>query len=340
MSAEELRGPMARADRWEAGSSSPQDQVVEGTWVRWWPVLLVAPLLTVVATAGSPPSDPVVADAYALTDTRSTGIPLEVNSSVERWLQAFQTTRHAEFEALLLRREIYEEMILTKLRDRGMPEELLYIPMVESGLSPLAVSRVSAVGLWQFMGPTAEQYGLRVDPWVDERRDPVAATDAALDYLAWLHHRFGGSWTLAAAAYNAGPGRVERVLNRHAEGWLGDEELYWEILEHLPRETREYVPKVIAMTRLANSADAAGFDGTSVEPYRYDNVFVPGGTSFEQVARELGVEASTLRALNPHLVRGVTPPNEIFALRVPVGNGASVVDGLSDRRMSSLADDD
>ena len=339
MSAEELRGPPARVDRWEASTGSPQHQVVEGSRVRWWPVLVVAPLLAVVVAAGPAPVR-VTEAAPAVLDARSTGVPLDVNPSVERWMEAFQTTRRAEFEHLLLRREIYAPMIREKLRARGMPEELVYIPMIESGLSPFAVSRVSAVGLWQFMGPTAQQYGLRVDPWVDERRDPIAATDAALEYLAWLHHRFGDSWTLAAAAYNAGPGRVERVLNRHAEGWLGDEELFWEIREHLPRETREYVPKMIAVTRLANMADDLGFDGSSVEAYRYDNVFVPGGTSLSTIARELDVELEALEVLNPHLLRGVTPPDEIFPLRVPVGESASVVDGLSGRSMIRLADDD
>ena len=130
------------------------------------------------------------------------------------------------------------------------------------------------------------------------------------------------------------------MLNRHAEGWLGDEELFWEIREHLPRETREYVPKMIAVTRLANAADDLGFDGSSVEPYRYDNVFVPGGTSLTKVARELDVELEALQVLNPHLLRGVTPPDELFPLRVPVGESASVVDGLSTRSMMRLADDD
>ena len=108
------------------------------------------------------------------------------------------------------------------------------------------------------MSPTAKQYGLRVDEYVDERRDPVRATDAALDYLQWLHGRFG-SWYLAAAAFNAGPGRVERVLSRHADGRVGDEDVYWQVLEYLPRETREYIPKLIAVTILANRADAVGF---------------------------------------------------------------------------------
>ena len=113
------------------------------------------------------------------------------------------------------------------------------------------------------MSPTALQYGLRVDSYVDERRDPIGATEAALDYLNWLHERFG-SWYLAAAAYNAGPGRVERVLRRYADGKVGDENLFWEIVDHLPKETREYVPRLIAATILAKDASAYGFVVTSV----------------------------------------------------------------------------
>ena len=338
MSAEDLRGPSARVDRWTPASGVPQELEGELGRIRWWPALAVLPLLAVVMAAG-PSSTAPAAEVVETAANESDAFPLVVNARVEPWIEAFRTTRREEFETLLLRREIYADMIVGKLRERGMPDELLYIPMIESGLSPFAVSRVSAVGMWQFMGPTAQQYGLRVDPWVDERRDPVAATDAALDYLDWLHQRFGGSGTLAAAAFNAGPGRVERVLNRHAEGWLGDEELFWEIREHLPRETREYVPKMIAITRLAKDADALGFDAAGVEPYRYENVFVPGGTSLEYVAETLGVDLQALRALNPHLIRGMTPPDEAFPLRVPVGHGDTVVDVIADRRVARLADD-
>ncbi len=337
MSAEELRGPTARVDRSRAPALAQHPEVEQS--VRWWPPLLVAPLLALVIASGRPADPEPPPEAQAASPPATSSFPLDLNPSVERWIEAFRTTRRAEFEELLLRREVYADMIESKLRERGMPEELIYIPMVESGLSPFAVSRVSAVGMWQFMSPTAQQYGLRLDPWVDERRDPVAATEAALDYLAWLHHRFGGSWTLAAAAYNAGPGRVERVLHRHAEGWLGGEELYWEVREYLPRETRAYVPKLIAVTRLAARADSLGFDARSVEPFRYENVFVPGGTSLTGVARELGIEPKELEALNPHLVRGVTPPDEIFPLRVPVGLGSMLVDGLSGHTLQRQADD-
>ena len=303
---------------------------------RWWRVtpLLLLPFLfwdvspEVVGTV----REPVAIEALGAV------LPLHVNARVERWMERFQTVEKLAFETLLARRGVYAPMVRGKLRSRGMPEELLYLAMMESGLRPRAVSRVSAVGLWQFMSPTALQYGLRVDPYVDERRDPVRATDAALDYLEWLHGRFG-SWYLAAAAYNAGPGRVERVLRRHAEGRMGDEDLYWEVLDHLPRETREYVPRLIAATILAEGASAYGFAVASAEPYVYDEVFVPGGTTLARVASALDVDVGALRYLNPHLVLGITPPGELYGVRVPVGGSPTVVASMAGRSTSRRADD-
>jgi membrane-bound lytic murein transglycosylase D len=331
MSAVNLRGPVARVDTWDFPAESPKDQRVEGLRLRWIGTLMVAPLLAVPVlwTGQDPVARAATLEAAWAEQPSVAAMPLEVNPRVERWMLAFQTHRKAEFEVLLRRRALYSDMIRVKLRERGMPEELLYIPMIESGLSPFAVSHVSAVGLWQFMSPTALQYGLRVDEYVDERRDPIRATDAALDYLAWLHGRFG-SWYLAAAGFNAGPGRLERILNRHADGRVGDEQIYWEVLEYLPRETRDYVPKMIAVTLLANDADELGFDSSGLEPYRYDNVFVPGGTTLGRVAAVLGVDPAKLRSLNPHLVRGVTPPDEIYDVRVPEGRSAEVVHALAE----------
>jgi membrane-bound lytic murein transglycosylase D len=254
----------------------------------------------------------------------SPGLPLHLNSQVERWIDEFQTTRRDEFQSLLDRRGVFEPLIRRKLRERGMPEELLFLAMIESGLSPRAVSQVSAVGLWQFMGPTAQQFGLRVDEYVDERRDPVRATDAALDYLQWLHDRFG-SWYLAAAAYNAGPGRLERVLNVHAEGRRGDEDLYWEVLRHLPRETREYVPRIVAATIVASDAEAFGFDASRADAYEYDIVFVPGETKLSVIAESLDVDVRIVRDLNPHLIRGMTPQDELYGVRVPRGRASAVM---------------
>ena len=331
MSAVDLRGPRARVDKLDSSQESLQGRRVEVSRLRWLGSLLVAPLIAVpFLWLGQDSVDRTATlEAISVSQPPRATIPLHVNPRVERWLDAFQTTRRPEFEALLARRGIYSDMIRGKLRERGMPEDLLYIPIIESGLSPFAVSRVSAVGIWQFMSPTAMQYGLRVDEYVDERRDPVRATDAALDYLLWLYDRFGGSWYLTAAAYNAGPGRMERILNRHADGRTRDEDLFWEVRQFLPRETREYVPKMIAVMLLAHDADSLGFESADVEPYVYDNVFVPGLTPLSSIAEALGIHWEVLRNLNPHLTRGVTPPGEIYGVRIPIGGGATVVSALA-----------
>ena len=310
MSANDHNGPSAR------GITSDSSPPLEAWKVRTSRRLRTGALRVAALVAVSlfwPRPEPTARAAtpgtFAASEPVAPNLPLHVNARVERWLERFQTTGRDEFEKLLRRRGLFAELIRGKLRERGLPEELLYMAMIESGLSPFAVSRVSAVGLWQFMSPTAMQYGLRVDDYVDERRDPVRATDAALEYLEYLYDRFG-SWYLAAAAFNAGPGRVERILHRHADGRVGDEDIYWEVLEHLPRETREYIPKLIAVTVLANDADMVGFAASSAKPYRYDNVFVPASTPLSAVAKALGVDTAVLRELNPHLIRGVTPPHE------------------------------
>jgi membrane-bound lytic murein transglycosylase D len=286
------------------------------------------------------PAAEAVPNGVAVTDVGVLGaaIPLHVNERVEKWVGRFTGSQRRYFQHLLERKGLYGDMIREKLAEREMPEELLYLAMMESGLFARAVSSASAVGLWQFMGPTAQEFGLRVDEWVDERRDPVRSTDAALSYIQWLYDRYD-SWYLTAAAYNAGPGRVDRELRRHAEGRVGDEDLFWQILSHLPRETREYVPRLVAATLVAQQADAHGFDDDRLEPYRFDRVFVPGGTSLSRIARSLDVEVRVLRDLNPHLVRGATPLREIYPVRVPVGTSPMVVASLGRVGRIRSADD-
>lgn len=304
---------------------------------RWWgltPLLLVPFLVW-----GGEKAETTVASVPVTIEALGTELPLHVNARVERWMERFQGPKKAAFETLLDRRGVWGPLVRRKLRERGMPEELLYLAMMESGLKPRAVSSVSAIGLWQFMSPTAIQYGLRLNEYVDERRDPVRATDAALDYLQWLHERFDGSWYLAAAAYNAGPGRVQRVLRRHAEGRSGEEDIYWEVLDHLPHETREYVPRLIAATILGEDPSEYGFVVTSAETYRYETVFVPGGTSLWKVADVLGVQMWELRNLNPHLLQAITPPGQIYGVRVPVGGSSLVVASIARETAVRRADD-
>ncbi len=312
---------------------------------RWRPTrslpLLALGAIGVVALEGWHPAEHASADGADVTVVAEApvGLPVEINARVEKWMQSFLTDQRQTFEVFLSREGIYAGLIRGKLRERGMPQDLLYLAMIESGFSARATSRVSAAGVWQFMGPTARQYGLRVDRWVDERRDPVKATDAALDYLQWLHDRYD-SWYLAAAAYNAGPSRVDSALRRHGGRQGGDEDLYWEIIDRLPRETRDYVPKLLAAKILAQQAARYGFHVNREAPYDFDRVWVPGGTPLSTIASALDMDASVMRELNPHLIRGETPPGSSYAVRVPKGMSNAVIAALGGGRMANAMADE
>lgn len=268
----------------------------------------------------------------------SLSLPPELKEEVDQWMQRYLTDQRPIFRRYLEREGLYSEMIRESLQRRDMPRELLYLAAIESGFSPRARSRVAAMGMWQFMGPTAEAFGLRIDAYVDERRDPVRATEAALDYLSDLHERFG-SWYLAAAAYNAGPSRVAQTVKLHAGGVREPEALYWEIVDHLPLETRVYVPKMLAAVLLAEAAEEYGFDVQRSKPVRFDRVWVPGGTTLRAIAEAVDVPLGEVRDLNPHLLRGVTPPGEPFGIRVPLGASSRVVASLGGRWRRVNVDD-
>ena len=272
-------------------------------------------------------------------ELRRARLPIEVNEAVESWMLYFATDRKSVFEYVLSRAGLYSDMIRTKLRERGMPEELLYLALIESDFYTDARSRVLATGMWQFMEPTARRYGLRIDAYVDERYDPVRATDAALDHLSDLYQQYG-SWYLAAAAYNAGAIRVSGVIQRHTDGRMGDDNLYWEIVDHLPSETANYVPKLLAVTYLARSAARYDLDVRRVDPYEYDFVWSPGGVDLGDVARSLGIAAEQMYDLNPQLIRRTTPPGETHPLRVPVGMASQVISAFPlPNRGTRLADE-
>jgi membrane-bound lytic murein transglycosylase D len=297
----------------------------------------VAALVLSAAFAGTAPTEPRLP---SVEDAPVASLPLHVNERVRYWLGRFTTDQRPTMELFLAHEEVYGSIIRDKLRARGMPQELLYLAGIESGFQPRATSAVAAAGVWQFMGPTAQQYGLRVDDYVDERRDPIRATDAALAYLQDLHDRYG-SWYLAAAAYNAGPSRVDRALRRTDVTSSDDEAVFWEIQEHLPRETREYVPRMIAASLLAREAVEFGFGNVVREgPYTFDRVWVPGGTSLWTVAEATASEMAALRALNPHLRQGIVPPGGSYELRVPVGSTHQVVASIGGGPWGSWAADD
>ena len=254
-------------------------------------------------------------------------LPLDINRHVNLWTRRFANNDKWGFEESLSRSGIYFDMITAKIGERGMPKELIYLAMIESGFFPNARSSVAALGIWQLMSSTAQEYGLRIDSYVDEKLDPVRSTDAALDYLNVLYQRYG-SWYLAAAAYNAGPTRVSRALKRYAGGQVGEESLYWEIIDHLPIETAHYVPKFIAATYLARNSSKYGLQITHTDPYAYDVVWTPEKIRLKDVAEFLGVSMELMYELNPQLIRGVTPPGELYSLRIPVGASNRLVSAL------------
>ena len=185
------------------------------------------------------------------------------NPLVDKWVKRFESSLKLDFTAALARGAAYDTMISQKLAARQMPRELLYLAMIESEFKPTARSPVAAVGLWQFMAGTARQFGLAVGRGGDERKDPAKETDAALAYLSQLHDRFG-SWYLAAAAYNAGPGAVATALRRVMGKTSGSDADFYRIAARLPAETRNYVPKLIAAARIGKRPSTYGIDGVPV----------------------------------------------------------------------------
>jgi membrane-bound lytic murein transglycosylase D len=180
------------------------------------------------------------------------------HSRIDQWVQRLTTSLKGDFAQSLTRMDRYAKMINAKLDAKQMPRELIYLAMIESNFNPTARSKVGAVGLWQFMGATARQFGLTVRGKTDERKDAAQATDAALTYLSNLHTQFG-SWYLAAAAYNSGAGTVSKALMKVTGKAQGTDKDFFRILPSLPRETQDYVPKLIASARVGSDPVRYGF---------------------------------------------------------------------------------
>jgi len=244
-------------------------------------------------------------------------IPITINESVKHWLDHFQGIGRENFAIYLARAGRYESMMRAMFRDAGLPEDLIYLSLIESGFSPRAYSRARAVGLWQFISSTGRMYGLSISYWVDERRDPILATKAAATHLKDLHEEFG-SWYLVAAAYNGGPNRVRRSIVHS-----GSED-FWTLAQrrYLRRETRNYVPKLIAAALIAKQPEHFGFVEIQLhEPLAYEIVDVPDATSLDVIAEAAGTTIEAMSELNPQILRGVTPPGQRYAVRVPPGTG-------------------
>lgn len=259
--------------------------------------------------------DWAVSEEWDITKTR--------NAQVDKWIDFLRGRNRDRTQLWLERSGKYGPLIQSSLHDRGMPRDLLYLALIESGLSPAAHSRASAVGMWQFIAETGRRYGLEIGAELDERRDPMRSTEAALAYLQYLHGRFG-SWYLAAAAYNTGENRVGRIMRETFGRERGKDADFWRIAPRLPRETRDYVPLMLAAAFIAKDPAKYGFNNLNYQaPLAFDVALVSGPTSLETVARAAGVDIEAVRDLNPHLVQDRTPNGRGWWVRLPQGTEPS-----------------
>lgn len=266
-------------------------------------------------------------------DDLRTGLPVVTNGEVERWMNYFTHEGRPSFLRWLIRAESMRHFLQPILRQEGIPEEMIYLAMIESGLSSKARSRAKAMGPWQFMQGTAKLYGLEVNYWVDERRDPVKSTIAAARYLRDLYTELG-DWYLAMAAYNSGPGKIRSAMRK-----AGTRD-FWQLArtKYLKTETSQYVPKMLAAMLVARDSQAQGFvmlahPELEVPEHR---VVLPKPVLLSDVAKLLEVDISVLRAWNPELLRDITPPRRRGAAATtdagyPLRLGAELASRLGSR---------
>ncbi len=247
-------------------------------------------------------------------------VPIVLDPSVQGHIRFFNVAIRNRFEQWLIRLSHYRPLVDSIFTEFQLPSDLIYLSLVESGFNPHAYSRARAAGPWQFMKGTAKVYGLRVDSYVDERRDPVKSTVAAARYLRDLYDLFG-TWPLAMAAYNAGEGKVMRALH------TAQAESFSDIAKTrlIRRETKEYVPRFMAATIIAKNPDRYGFPQNDVRPHQFEEVVVRRPIHFKAIANVTGISYQELKVLNPELRRDATPPDDPeYHLKVPVGTREKV----------------
>jgi membrane-bound lytic murein transglycosylase D len=273
------------------------------------------------------PVDPRLKDrAEVAARSFSHDLPLTVNDEVLSFLNFFQTPRgKAIVETGLSRSGKYRDMISRILREEGVPQDLIYLAQAESAFQPAALSRAGARGIWQFVPWRGTEYGLKRSWWVDERQDPEKATRAAAQHLRDLYGLFG-DWYLAMAAYNCGPGNVQKGIERtgYADFW----ELYRRNV--LPRETKNYVPIIVALTLIAKDAAHYGIQADMEKPIASDVVKPGRAIDLRLVAETIDADVETLRMLNPSLLRMATPDDPLFELRLPAGSATKFSAEIAD----------
>jgi len=260
-------------------------------------------------------------------DSIRTVIPLEINPKVELAIRYFQTRGRKVFTTWLERTGKYEQLIRKILREQGMPEELFYLAMIESGLNPKAYSYARAAGIWQFIKGTSAAYGLRSSWWLDERKDPILSTQAAAKHLQDLYDRFG-NWYLALAGYNCNPRKIESRMRQY------NTNDFWQ-LKRLPRQTRNYIPTFIAASILASNPKKYGFYVDKLEPVVYDTVTISECIDLEIIAQCADTTFEAIKELNPAILRWCTPPDvDKCILNIPPGKKEMFLD-----RFTKIPDD-
>src|SRR5947209_7094472 len=257
-------------------------------------------------------------------DTRS-DLPLIMNDYVASYINFYSTRAHGTVERALVRSGRYRDMIVRVLKEEGVPQDLIYLAEAESGFEPLALSRVGARGMWQFMASRASGYGLQRSWWLDERQDPEKATRAAARHLKDLYNQFG-DWFLAIPAYNSGPGNVQQAVRR--TGYAD----FWELYKRnvLPKETKNYVPIILAMTIMSKNPAQYGLDAVQPDPaMKYDVVKVNYPVDLRLVAECVDVPIERLVDLHPSLLRRPTPKDQSFTLRVPEGSKSKFEEAIA-----------
>jgi membrane-bound lytic murein transglycosylase D len=293
-------------------------------------------LLAASLTLGTPPATAELKDTVE-SDLRSANhdIPIPLNQRVLAYIELFQGRLHDFIEEGMKRGTKYLPMIQGVFRAEGLPLDLAYVPLVESAFKPNALSRAKAKGVWQFMTGTALENGLRRDWYIDERSDPEKATVAAAKYLRTLSKIFNGDWHLALASYNGGPGRMQRAMKNSR---LDD---FWALAAKpklIPRETREYVPMILAAIVIARNPGQYGFDFEADVPTAFDKVTLPRPVDLRRVAEWTDSSIDEIQALNPELRRWTTPVKDTkYQLKVPVGTGHMVNSRLIDAPPADLA---
>lgn len=252
-------------------------------------------------------------------------IPLVENEYVLREINLFQTRERQFFEESYKRSGQYREMMLAELRKGGLPEEISWLPLIESGFKVRALSRARALGLWQFISSTGYRFGLTRDKWIDERMDPVKSTRAAVQYLSELHGLFG-DWTTALASYNCGEFRVQNVIRSQHINYLDN---FWDLFRNLPRETARFVPRFIAVNLIVNNPEKYGFILPEPDPpLRYETITINRPVRLTDLSAALGLGPHDLTNMNPELRHNSTPDTD-YQLKVPVGTGERVVATLA-----------